>query len=805
MAEKPGQTRSSILRVDMRKQKTETFIDTRVGGGYRKIFPGVKERLTFVAHQLDIAVDDYKTAYSLTVASAPYLIFELQPTAIAKSHSALHVLEECGLEVVATRALEEKIVHGVEGAFKRLEGDLVSAAEHAPTDEDLRMLDEEDKVSRKKRRKQTGDAHQGKDRKPQKSVRRNLPGGKFVWNEIAQFSTFRNVGFIRPEEKISVPANFEAAPVFVSTFPFCVRADDIGVWITRMDCLIKEYKSGIRVLRANKTVMTEIQKHANGLGDSWKLDVNRAYETHQSSIVFLIENASAKMMHELVGCEFVRSVELGGIRSDVLNLAPKMSIPIPPASIRTLPEAGVVDTGIAAPSKLDPYISFRGGEKDIRNQKVFHATDVAYLLVHDGRATPWNPAVAGLPCAIRDVARIDGGMIDGNQLKRAIWEASRDGSGEEGTVNFSANVPGGGRTNPPPEVSVLGEMLDHMSLEEEKLMIVCSAGNSGSVGMDSPADGVHVISVGAFTRTPQGKFVRSDYSCHGGGIAHNAKPTFVVPVHDPTNKDRVWDTLVPSGKHGTSFAAPVATRVHAGLVHRGYNRDEALALMVHHAKHPGRDVYYQPSSKEIEEFGFGVVPSISECDPPDGSRITLIYDVSVVRGKFYELKLPIPQEISKYSAFARLTAYTRSPCSREMGEEYVSAEVPTHLRMYKKKVTQGGVPYVDLPPEPIDWKARYEEHRIKYGWKWGTLRRYSKSIRFEKYDAFALRLGPVIRRKWMPEEILGQHIKVQCVLSFYPLEGEAPPFFDFFRQALADAQVEIEVPLEARIELEGEI
>ncbi|OGH60600.1 MAG: hypothetical protein A3G34_10735 [Candidatus Lindowbacteria bacterium RIFCSPLOWO2_12_FULL_62_27] len=801
MADEPGRPRSSILRVDKRKQRTKEFTDKRTGGGYKKIFPDVQERLTFVAHQLDIAIDDYKSAYALTESSAPYLVFELQPSAIAKSHSALDVLNDCGLEVVATRTLEEKIVHGVEGAFKRLGGDLVMAAKDAPTDEQLKKLDAEDKEIRKIKREEK---RLGKESDAKKTVHRYLPGGKFSWNEVAQFSTFRNVGFIRPEEKMMVPANFESAPVFVSTFPLCDSAnDDIRIWITCIDSIIKKYKTGIRVLRANKKFMENIQEHASGLECDWNFKVNREYKSHQKSFVFLIENAGVKAVRELAGCEFVRTVALGHIQTDVLRASSKLSIPSPPAAIRSLPAAGLVDTGIASPSKLDPYITFRGGENTIRNKKVFHATDVAYLLVHNGAATPWKPDVAGLPCAIRDVARIDGGDVDGDQLRAAIWEATRDSSGD-GTVNFSAYVNEGRRAKPTPEVSVFGELLDDMSLEAENLMIVCSAGNSGSVGMDSPADGVHVVSVGAFTRTPQGNFVRSDYSCHGGGIAHNAKPTFVVPVHDLNNKDSTWDTLIPSGSPGTSFAAPVATRVHAGLRHRGYNRDEALALMVHHAKHPGKDVYYKPSSKEIEEFGFGVVPSINECDPPDGSRITLIYDVPVKLGKFYELRLPIPQELSDYSAFARLTAYTRAPCSREMGEEYVAAEVPTHLRMYKKEVKKNGVPYVDLPPEPVDWKARYEEHRIKYGWKWGTLRRYSKTIRFGKYKEFALRIGPVIWRKWVPGTVKGQETKVQCVLSFYPLEGEAPPFFDFFRRAFVAAQVEVEVPLEVQIELEGE-
>jgi hypothetical protein len=781
--------------------------DRRSGGGVRKMFRAAKDRLQYLAGTLPSALDDFRTAYPGDKSSMPYLVLSLEPSAIAKAHSAVGVLEDQGLRLVGARRLEERVIHGSEQAFQKLNLLVAHAADLAPTDKELEAWDQEEK--QRKRQAKEESEKVGKKVSPQ-PVRRSLRSKELSWNQVAQLSTIAAVGVVRPEDKLLLdpPAELGRCPTFVTTFPLVgplgkSPGDDLNAWRLAIEEIAKiNGLDEIHVLRGPREALARLGKVVSG-SKLWSLDKSEPNPfLAGASFILLVHTESQNQRLALAGLPFIQTIEPSSLGDTAAPRKASFKLSPPPSSPTRLPIVGLVDTGIPAPSQLDPFILHRRGEDAIRSLANGHAADVAYLLVQDGHATPWRRS-SDLACGVVDVARVDGRTTDA-QVCAAVTEATLHGD-DVGTVNLSANARRNRGSGALPYVSALGALLDEQSLESPSLTIVVSAGNSGSVGMDPPADAVHAVSVGAVSRRPDGSVTRSDYSCHGGGIAHNVKPTIVVPVHDSNAHDPSWTTRTPSGSTGTSIAAPVVARLHANLVHRGFTRDEALALMVHNAAYPDRGISHKPSVDELEEFGFGVVPTLDECDPPDRARFSMLYDVFAVRGQVRSLELPVPANLAGQSAFVRLTSYVRSPVRREAGEEYIAAEVPTRLRLHCKN---RATPHVDLPPEPENIGERYERHRVEYGWKWAVLRRYSARIAFDSYSKFSLRVGPTLWREWAQltrqsgsgEE--GAGVRVQCVLTFYPLTDDAPSFFDAFYSAFAQHKIKMETVAEARLEIE---
>ncbi len=729
------------------------------------------------------------------------LVCELEPSAIAKSHSARDVFEKKNLFIVGSRRLEERIVHGSFVSYTNLSQSVRHAAQNAPTEEDFLEWAKQEHVAREEAKRKSRET--GKKVKAER-VRRSLRGGDMSWSEVAQLSTIKHIKPLLPEDKLKLqsPEWFNGATVaFLTTFP---RVEKLGErleeWILELEKIASTYGiESLRVLRSSDRILKELVPLVSGRNIWSTKSAHPRTTSTGDSIVILIEGKRQGVLAEFAKLSFVHSLEPAE-----WILSSSSRTPGQRATDTTLPPAGMVDTGISNGSSVDSFIRYRRGKAELRKRGLDHAEKVARLLTADQSTFPWMHSSLGDKCSIIDVAAIDGAETLAS-WRSSITEATLDGD-DRGVVNLSANVESATRSMPASEVSFLGETLDEQSLDSDDLLIVNSAGNGGCIGMNPPADGIHVISVGAVARTPDGSYERCGYSCYGGGIAHNVKPTLVVPLKDGSQPaDDSWRTQVDD--EGTSFAAPVVSRLASNLLHRHYRRDEALVLMVHNAVQPGRDIFHQPTMAEFEKFGFGLPPPLEVCNSSDMSRFTLLYKEPKARkGMIRYLKLPIPEELEPYGAFIRLTAYTRAPVSALAGEEYVACEVPTKLRMIRRK--KQSTAHLDLPPEPADFAQRYESHRIRYGWKWSVLRRFSKEIRFKDFKEFELRVGPVTWRDWAaPEQspTIHRDVEVQCALTFYPLDAKSPGFFDRFQSAFARGKIAYEVPIEVGLKAEVEM
>lgn len=216
------------------------------------------------------------------------------------------------------------------------------------------------------------------------------------------------------------------------------------------------------------------------------------------------------------------------------------------------------------------------------------------------------------------------------------------------------------------------DMLSH----QHEVLFCVAVGNDGDVlGYDriqSPADSVNCLGVGAFTKDDNG-IKRAPYSCVGPGReGGKMKPDIMAfggcsnrPIHLVAEDigDRVLST-------GTSFACPIVAGLAGRLVGESDNHISPLAakaLIIQHAE-----------NKEEEhsiEMGHGILPedidSLTTCN---NNSYTLIYKGEVEEGKYAEFIIPW-ELIDKGKATFRWTAAALTSVDELSPDDYTSSAI----------------------------------------------------------------------------------------------------------------------------------
>lgn len=162
----------------------------------------------------------------------------------------------------------------------------------------------------------------------------------------------------------------------------------------------------------------------------------------------------------------------------------------------------------------------------------------------------------------------------------------------------------------------------------EPPLFCIAAGNDGDLPspdnrVQSPADLVNGIGVGAFCIMPDGTKARAPYSCVGPGReGAKIKPTLLEYGGD-INKPFV--VVASSGNAlgasaGTSFASPLLVHKLGRMMSRSEDISQHLAraLALHNSEHSDSFVR--------EEYGFGIAPDDpSTCLNCDDNRVTTLY------------------------------------------------------------------------------------------------------------------------------------------------------------------------------------
>jgi hypothetical protein len=198
------------------------------------------------------------------------------------------------------------------------------------------------------------------------------------------------------------------------------------------------------------------------------------------------------------------------------------------------------------------------------------------------------------------------------------------------------------------EVHAWTALLDE-HLSDGHALVTVAAGNngeedrpSGEARIQVPSDAVNSLAVGAADSTRAG-WKRASYSAFGPGRSPGrVKPEIVQFGGDGREPFRVYDAeSAPSlaSTMGTSFAAPAALRLAAGIRAHFGDRISPLALkalLVHCA---------DPGVEDRDEVGWGRVPgdmdSIVLCD--DG-MVRVLYQGELSPSQYLRALIPLPPD-----------------------------------------------------------------------------------------------------------------------------------------------------------------
>ncbi|MEQ8837225.1 MAG: S8 family serine peptidase, partial [Lacipirellulaceae bacterium] len=185
-----------------------------------------------------------------------------------------------------------------------------------------------------------------------------------------------------------------------------------------------------------------------------------------------------------------------------------------------------------------------------------------------------------------------------------------------------------------------------------KVAFCVAVGNDGDVvgeeRIQSPADLVHGLGVGAFT-LDSAKPVHAPYSCQGPGReCGKVKPDLSAfggcdntPIHLVSTSDSekvLW--------WGTSFASPLASRLNAQAIAL-FDRSTALlgrALLVHAANFPGKA---KQAKKSDSLLGHGCLPeSIDDVLLCEDDSVTVVFQGDILPGRMAKLPIPWPSNVT---------------------------------------------------------------------------------------------------------------------------------------------------------------
>lgn len=211
------------------------------------------------------------------------------------------------------------------------------------------------------------------------------------------------------------------------------------------------------------------------------------------------------------------------------------------------------------------------------------------------------------------------------------------------TFNISLGPPGSIEDDP---VSRFTWVLDSLA-QKHRVTFVNAVGNDGALPPDegriqSPSDAVHGLGIGAFTEGV-GERIRADYSCYGPGREGGKVKPDVLCFGGCRN--RPFHVLTGTGDakpaSGTSYAAPLGSRLHAGIKGLFPQAQSLLArvLMIHNAAHPKR--------RHCPELGFGFLDGEARdllyCSD---TEVTIVYQKSLPTSKYHRLLIPLPEDVN---------------------------------------------------------------------------------------------------------------------------------------------------------------
>jgi len=428
----------------------------------------------------------------------------------------------------------------------------------------------------------------------------------------------------------------------------------------------------------------------------------------------------------------------------------------PPDGDRDYPVVGMLDSGTDPDNmQLRAWLAGRD-EADVPRpiQDNTHGTFVAGLIANARKLNHDDPRFPDAPAKILDVVALpdDRTGINEDELLDTIKRAVRQHP-EVRVWNLSASSLG--HLCVDHAFSDFAMALDQLQSEHNITFVVC-AGNYDTPPLRgwppeqlqeadrlfAPADSVHAVTVGSVahadhprTRVRAGE--PSPFTRRGPGAAHVPKPDV---THYGGNCDENLDcsqvgvlSLHPDAQIaeaiGTSFSTPLVSAMLANIMHgvsEPISPELARALLIHSAVLRSGPI----TAESLRYRGFGTpmeVPEILTCSP---WQATLVFEPELPPHKkvFAKADFPIPRCLrtadGNISGEIVMTLVYAPPVNPRAGAEYCQVNVDVSLGT----LAASGAHRMQVPLEPSDISQMYEEHLVKYGFKWSPVKVYRRTL-----------------------------------------------------------------------------
>lgn len=378
-----------------------------------------------------------------------------------------------------------------------------------------------------------------------------------------------------------------------------------------------------------------------------------------------------------------------------------------PEEMEEYPVVGVLDTGIADISYLNPWketeehtnypseyqdnshgtfvagIIEYGDELNGTKVSSLNGVKLFNAVVHPGNTMPLYPEE--LIDNVREAVE--------NNPEIKIWNLSLGTTMESELDEFSE----------------FGMALDNIQ-DENNVLIIKSAGNCTNFAKGLPksrisktADSVRSLVVGSIAETQEEKDyaepnMPSPFTRVGPGPASIVKPDLVYYGGNAgVDNGKIVINGVPSFRLdgsvyrdvGTSFSTPRVSRIAAELAFMMHEDFDALlikALMIHYAKYPA-DIKMKMTDK-VAQMGFGMPVGASEILYNSPDEITLILRDTLEKGSFIEMfDFPYPTSLVDENGFFRgqiiLTLVNKSWVDEKQAGEYCQSNIDVFFGTYE--------------------------------------------------------------------------------------------------------------------------
>lgn len=414
------------------------------------------------------------------------------------------------------------------------------------------------------------------------------------------------------------------------------------------------------------------------------------YKAYENGPIFVSVNLSKDDLNVVKDFNPLRTVhpldfELNATFTDLM-----VNKVTPPTTFSTpIKKVGVIDGGVNLRNPFFQQVASQNYEVESSPSEDFtaHGSSVASLILYgdlynleEGQTVP-NPLV-GVE-SIRVFPTADSTDIDLYEVIDLIEETVPK---LEDIDVFNVSVgPSGSILDD--DISRFTTALDQLAYDYKKLFVV-AVGNSGTKPepynrIQSPADMVNGIGVGAYQIDNAGNYSRAPYSSIGfGREGCKVKPDFCEHGGSHERPIQVLGTEEYAMKNvqGTSFASPIVARKAAELMIKSGDVGVLTA----------RSLLTQASSNEIDEInheiGYGMcaenVDDILMCTK---NKVTVIYNNEMSVKNFAKLKIPVPQSCTAKKIKISWTVVVDTPPNPLFVEGYTSTSIEDALHPHEDK------------------------------------------------------------------------------------------------------------------------